>query len=282
MKPLRFIPKDINIFLILNGLRKFEKHYIRRNFSTYPTFELFTYSYKVGEFFVHGEVLNLLFKNNKNNFGVIDHDCYILDSKIFDKLKIIKNNFLISIYNKMNKKANLTFPKTYALFFNINQVKKIMEKYKINCLYYNYKINSIYFQKIPLQVQKKLGEIKLDYNNYPDGRINFFDTLELIFSMAIYEKLSFKFLSLKKNSIVHVKKTSYFYRIKKKDLILEYFILKTLSAIKDYKIKKEYSKFILPYMKYRCPEETLKHISFNLRRSSRFKDITYLLSKMKY
>ena len=50
---------------------------------------------------------------NHFNFGIIDQDCFVLDGRFFSRLQIADNEFAISPFSCLNKKSNITFPRTY-------------------------------------------------------------------------------------------------------------------------------------------------------------------------
>ncbi len=126
LKPsLKLIPKNVNIFLILNGTRSWEEKYLRGNYAYYPIFKLTTFPYSS---LSHGSILNLLIESNQSNFGIMDHDLYIFNKEIFNKLIFNKDECVIGAFKLTNEKAALTFPTTQFMFFNVSLIKKIMDK----------------------------------------------------------------------------------------------------------------------------------------------------------
>jgi len=47
---------------------------------------------------MHGDVITLLLQNESGNFGLIDHDCYVFDPRIFESLAPGPNDCLTAIY----------------------------------------------------------------------------------------------------------------------------------------------------------------------------------------
>ena len=197
LKPcLKLIPENKNIFLILNGTKSWEERYLRENYAYYPIFKLITFPHSS---LSHGTLLNLLIENNQSNFGIMDHDLYIFNKEIFDKLVFNKDECVIGAFKLMNTKSALTFPTTNFMFLNVSLIKKIMVKYKIGAQIYT---------KIPSRLKNKLATINLGYNNYLKDYLDFFDTFNMILAMAFYEKLSVKILKLNDEDICHISGTS--------------------------------------------------------------------------
>lgn len=202
---LKLIPKNKNIFLILNGTRSWEEKYLRENYAYYPIFKLITFPHSS---LSHGTLLNLLIENNQSNFGIMDHDLYIFNKEIFDKLIFNKDECVIGAFKLMNKKSALTFPTTNFMFLNVSLIKKIMVKYKIGAQIYT---------KIPSRLKNKLSTINLGYNNFLKDYLYYFDTFNMILAMAFYEKLSVKILKLNDKDLCHIGGTSKKGRSKKDD-----------------------------------------------------------------
>ncbi len=206
LKPcLNLIPKNINLFLILNGTSSWEEKYLRENYAYYPIFKLITFPYSS---LSHGTLLNLLIENNQSNFGIIDYDLYIFNKDIFNKLIFNKDECVIGAFKLMNKKSGLTFPTTHFMFFNVSLIKKIMVKYRIGAQIYT---------KIPSRLKNKLSTINLGYNNFLKNHFLYFDTFNMILAMAFYEKLSVKILKLNDKDLCHIGDTSKKGRSKKDD-----------------------------------------------------------------
>jgi hypothetical protein len=202
LKPcLKLIPKNKNIFLILNGTRSWEEKYLREYYAYYPIFKLITFPHSS---LSHGTLLNLLIENNQSNFGIMDHDLYIFNKEIFNKLIFNKDECVIGAFKLMNKKSALTFPTTNFMFLNVSLIKKIMVKYKIGAQIYT---------KIPSRLKNKLSTINLGYNNFLKDYLYYFDTFNMILAMAFYEKLSVKILKLNDKDLCHIGGTSSFARL---------------------------------------------------------------------
>ena len=193
---LKLIPRKVNVFLILNGTAGWEENYLRKNFNGYPSFKLITFPHSS---LSHGSVLNLLLGNNDSNFGIIDHDLFMFNPQIFDELDFKEDECVIGVFKLGNKKAQLTFPTTHFMFFNIKRIHQIMTTYKIDARQY---------KKVPRHLEDKLAGMKIGHQNYLKEYLNYFDTFNLILTMAFYEKLSARIPELNPDDLFHVGATS--------------------------------------------------------------------------
>lgn len=259
---LKLLPKKLNVCLVLNKTKKWEKKYLKENYPNYPIFSLVNLPITKTR---HGTILTILLRNNDFNFGIIDHDCYILDKTVFNQLKLNNREVLAYTFYKKNKKAKLIFPKTNLLFFNVNLIKKIMEKYHITAVQYI---------KIPSDLKEKLLKINIGKHNFPIEYQKLFDTLLLICAMAHYEKKIFKKLKTKKNGILHIGHTSYGVT---NHPFPSYIHLKILENTKNKLFK---NKYLLLFSKYKNSDDALKHISGSFITFKQFKEGKIILKKI--
>jgi hypothetical protein len=175
---LTFLPRNLNLFLILNGLNKWEQDFIEARYGHIPQFVVET-----NDSIMYARILDLLVETNDSNFGVLDQDCFVLDPNFFRRLGFHRGEFAISPFVTLNKAAQLTFPRTYWLFFNLPVIKRIRDKHRIS------------FKRcwrIPPHLEEHLATLNLGYGNFPHESLGYFDDFQLIWAMAIYEGLTFR------------------------------------------------------------------------------------------
>lgn len=189
---LRLLPDNISFFLVLNGISRAEKDIIQQKFSSFPVIELSLFP---NTSLPHGRVLNLFFKHNVLNFGIIDYDLYILNKNIFKSIKIHNDDLMTGLSGLYNEKAKLNFPTTHFMFFNTELVKQIMKKYRIGAQEYT---------RIPNRLIKKLSSINLGYHNFLKDYLYFFDTMNLIMAMGFYSNKSSQVLSVDEKDFFHL------------------------------------------------------------------------------
>lgn len=224
---LKLIPSKIRVFLILNGVKRWEAEYIQRNYPNHPVFKLSSFP---GSSLSHGTVITLLLKQNETNFGIIDHDLYVFNQKIFEELDFGLNECVIGAFQVENEKAGLIFPTTHFMFFNTPLIRGIMGKYHVDATVYRW---------IPSRIKPLLAELNLGYRNYLKSYATVFDTFNIIQALAFYEGLSVKFVN-HTSDVWHVGGASYI----KNSAYLNYIQLKFLEMPVNLKLLPRYDKLL--------------------------------------
>jgi len=186
---LTFLPQNLHLFLILNGLHSWEEDFLNRAYPNTPKFTLKTKNIPI----LHDRVLDLLMECNDSNFGIIDQDCFVFNGEFFSKLQVTDKEFAVSPFTSFNKKSNITFPRTYLLLFNTSVIKKIRTQYKLS------------FKRcwsIPSRLEVQLTELNLGYHNFPHESLNYFDNFQLIWALALHQ--GFTFGSGPLDKLIHV------------------------------------------------------------------------------
>jgi len=239
---LKLIPRKVDVFLILNGTANWEENYLRKNFKGYPIFKLNNFPYSSMS---HGTVLNLLLRNNDSNFGIIDHDLFLFNPQIFDDLSFKKDECVIGAFKLKNTKAQLSFPTTHFMFFNIKRIHRIMTTYEIDARQY---------KNIPRRLENKLAELKIGHQNYLKEYLNYFDTFNLIMAMAFYEKLSARIAEMRPDDLFHVGATS----CGTHSIYATYINIKLLELSTDSSLSSKYSNLFAPF---KDSKSVIEHIS---------------------
>ena len=175
---LTLLPRNLRLFLILNGLHPWEQEFLNRVYPNIPKFVLETNNRPI----LHDRVLDLLMECNNFNFGIMDQDCFVLDGRFFSRLQIADNEFAISPFSNLNDKSNITFPRTYFLLFNTSVIHHIRREYNLS------------FKRcwtIPSRLEPQLMALNLGYHNFPHDSLNYFDNFQLIWAVAL--RLGFSF-----------------------------------------------------------------------------------------
>ncbi len=211
---LTLLPRDVCLFMILNGLAEWEQEFLDRAYPTVPKFILTTYRGII----VYDRVLDMLMECNDSDFGIIDPDCFVLDDSFFSRLQIADNEFAISPFVCVNKLANITFPRTYFLFFNTPVIHRIRKEYEIS------------FKQcwtIPPRLEPALKSLNLGYHNFPHDTVNYFDNFQLIWAMAFHQGFSFaagpqaRTAPIRRqNSIIHVGASSMFFNEESREVMI--------------------------------------------------------------
>jgi hypothetical protein len=195
---VRLLPAGVSPVLLLNGVSPAEARLLRRRVPHLPRYPLAALP---GSSLTHGGVLNLLFAGEEENFGILDHDLYVFKPEIFHQLNLEENTIAISAFHLYNRLAQLFFPTTHFLFFNLKLIINIIDKYHIGAQKY---------KKPPSYLNNLLEQLNLGPHNYLKDYLNYYDTLNLIWAMAVYEGYTFKFFPLSTNEyFYHLGATSH-------------------------------------------------------------------------
>ena len=92
---LALLPRHLKVVLLGNGASTWERHIVAHRFPALPYCPLATLP---ATSLMHGDVITLLLQNESANFGLIDHDCYVFDPRIFESLAPGPNDCLTAIY----------------------------------------------------------------------------------------------------------------------------------------------------------------------------------------
>lgn len=187
VKSLSLIKNYVNIVVICSSLDEEEIKWMKKNIKN-PTYFMDTLC-------SDGIILDLLFKVNKNNFGWIDADCFILDPTVFYKISQIKKNVSINcLWSYKDDNCLIKdkcFLNTYFYFLNIEAIKAVQStniKITPHLYYYDKKDegnkNDVFITEKP-QIQLTKQQLKIIKNYFREGEFpnhhntdaKFFDTL---------------------------------------------------------------------------------------------------------
>jgi hypothetical protein len=193
---LKLIPKRVRVTLLLNGAAAWEEAYLRREFADHSIIRLCTCPKSSLE---HGAVLDLLIDHSLTDFGILDHDLFVLDASLFDSLQPADTTFAIGAFKLCNSRADLEFPTTHFLFLHVPVVRAIKRKYRLSANAYH---------KIPRRLQPFLADMRLGSDNCLKEYLDYFDAMNMLFALAFHDGHGFQFLDLRTDDVYHVGATS--------------------------------------------------------------------------
>jgi hypothetical protein len=241
---LALLQGRVQVVLLINGARRWERRVLSERFPMLPMFDLWTLPWSS---VAHGNVINLLLENHRGNFGIVDHDCYVFDHAIFDQLTPVGDECLLSLFGEASRSVNITFPSTYFLFFNAEMLRLLMRRYDIDARLY---------REIPATARYAMARIGLGSGTFWKSYHNFRDTLHVLLGVAVAEGLKFRFLSSDKElPAVHVGGTSIGTH-HAKDLYALYLHLRFLELLDDPLLTRRYAFLTAPL---RSSAEALAH-----------------------
>ena len=194
---LALLQRPAQVVLLCNGAHRWEKRLLAERLSEIPVFSLWTLPMSS---VAHGQVINLLLRNSRPNFGLVDHDCYILDDALFRELAPMDDECLIGLFGDQCAEAGLTYPHTYFVYFNSRALREVMRRNGVDGRLY---------RKIPSQVASKVQRFGLGPGRFWKSYHNFYDTLHVLLATALAEGYRFRFLSSEADPpAVHIGGTS--------------------------------------------------------------------------
>ena len=232
---LRLVPKDVRVVLLLNGAHGWEADLLRERFSRYPQFRVVALpNSSVG----HGAMINLLLRNSAHDFGILDHDLYLFDSRIFGQLQFDAGDFLVSLFNDVSEDGRWVYPLTHFLYFRIEVFRRLMKEYGIGAQAY---------RQVPERVLSRLESLGLRKGETMKSYHKFYDTLHVLLALAYAEGLSVAQIEPEiPDSAYHIGGTSIGTH-HTKDLIHLYTHLKFLELSTEPLLQRRYASIAAPF-----------------------------------
>jgi hypothetical protein len=236
---LDLLLRQVRLVFVFNGTRRWERRFLRQRYPELPAFSLLTVPASIA---LHGDVLSLLIRENKTNFGVLDHDLYVFGKSVFEDLGLGEKECVIGLVRQRNETIRLDYPATHFLFFNTRLIQSLMDRHNIDAGFY---------RKAPRRLHWQLAGIGLVPGKYLKAHHNFFDTFTLLLSVAFSEGCRAKYVQLQPGErAYHIGGTSWGTH-RTRDLAELYINLRFLERIRESRIQKGYA-----YLRSEFPNST--------------------------
>ncbi len=227
IKSIELVEHQCNIVIIGNGLSHAEKMWLKRN---KPKLQFAFVPDKIH----HHQVINAVLHNWRINFGILDYDCFVIDSAYSKRmLKLNKNQVVASPFCITYDSLGINLPETFYLYFNINLIHDVMHRYQVDSRIY-------YWSMLNRKVKKALATMGVSEGNLPEPQKQYFDTLRLIFLLCHFENYDFNFINKYSDAHGESKHVYHIGGISKPHVITDeysfrgsYFWLKSLEYIDD-------------------------------------------------
>jgi len=173
----RYVPTNVDLVLILNGMDEWEQEWAKQHFITKGTITIDS-----DHPIAHSKVLDMLFEGYSKPFGILDYDCFVFNPKCFAKIQSISSPSLLNaLFEFRNTNVNLRLPHTFFLFFNSPVIKLLKNKYHIGSKITDFQAG------LPPKVVHQLAKVGIDREHYPEAKKNYFDTLRLLICLGYSE-----------------------------------------------------------------------------------------------
>lgn len=232
---LRLLPPGVRVVLLLNGARRWEAELLREWFPRYPQMRVAALPYSsVG----HGAMLNLLLQHSAHDFGILDHDLYLFDPSVFDKLRFDSGDFLLCLFKDASADGRWVYPLTHFLYFRIEVFQRLMAQFGVGAQAY---------RKVPEPALGRLRGLGLREGETMKSYHAFYDTLHVLLALAYADGLAVAQIAPKAaDSVYHIGGTSIGTH-HTKDLIQLYTHLKFLELSGEPQLQRRYAAIAAPF-----------------------------------
>jgi len=232
---LALLPRDLRVALIGNGEADWERRLVHER---HPELPFCSLARLPATSVTHGDVITLLLLESASNFGLVDHDCFVFDSRIFAAVEPGPRDCLTAIYGGVSAKTGLPYPETYLLFLNVTVLKDLMARYHVDARIY---------RNVPASLKDKLATVGMGGGVYVKDDRTFFDTLHLLLALAYADGIACHFVQgFGKEAIAHVGGTSW-KASETKELIDCYVDWRFLDFVDDDELRRRYRHRTRPF-----------------------------------
>lgn len=222
------------LVFIANGAEKWELQFLAARLPDVPMFVLPTLPFSSAP---HGELLSMLLTHHREDFGIIDHDAYVLDPHLLMKLKPEQGECMVGVFAQHSERTGLQYPLTHLLYFNTKALRLLMRRWRIDARQY---------PAAPPQVANAFVSLGLGTTSYLKDYHTFFDTLHVLLVVAISEGLSVRFEPPDADPpVIHIGGTSIGSH-HTKDLFALYIHLRFLELLDEPLVRSRYDYMVRP------------------------------------
>jgi len=195
---LALLPRELRVVLLGNGASRWEKRVLARRF---PHLHLCSLMTLPATSLTHGDVITLLLNGNAENFGLIDHDCFVFDRRIFESLSPGPADCLTAAYGGVSARTGIAYPETYLMFLHTALLRELMARYHVDARIY---------REAPRALRPVVARIGLGEGVFIKDYGTFFDTLHLLLALGMSEGRSVRFLQgFDSDAVAHLGGTSW-------------------------------------------------------------------------
>lgn len=170
------------VVLLANGARRWERELLRERFPEWPMLALRTLP-RVSV--AHGDVISLLLAEHAGDFGIVDHDCYVFDERLFTQMRPAADEAMLAFFGEDSRTVALRFPLTYLLYFHAEVLRRMMVRYRVDA--------RLYRRTPPLARSAMLG-LGLAPGRHLKWYHGFHDTLHVLLGVCWSEGLRVRWL----------------------------------------------------------------------------------------
>jgi hypothetical protein len=165
-----------NIVLIANGLCEEEVAWFETNYPRCPLIS-------VGQTLHHHQVINSILMNWRQNFGLLDYDCFVTDPAVIQQLTNIPEDAAFSTaYSIRNTDLELVIPETFLVFLNAKRIQELVRKYQVDARIY-------FWPRLKGKTREAIEAMGIRPERMPETNKPYFDTLRVLMLLSLSEGL---------------------------------------------------------------------------------------------
>jgi hypothetical protein len=165
------------LVLVGNGAAGWEMEWLRQRLPEAPQFRLRRLP---GTSVEHGEVLGLLLQYQRGDFGIIDHDCYLLDPGLLSRLRPLPGDAIVTPWADTHEGLPLPVPLTHLMFLHAQPLQALMHRSGISPRLYRH---------TPRAARPAFRGLGLAEGQYLKPYQRFHDTLHVLLALALAQDL---------------------------------------------------------------------------------------------
>lgn len=222
------------LVLVANGAKRWERELLRQRLPALPLFTLRTLPVSS---LPHGDALSLLLEHHRGDFGIVDHDAYVFDPALLDRLRPAPGECMTGVFVQTSERLGRDYPLTHLLGFDAGALRRLMHSHRIDARQY---------RRAPARLSGLLGRVGLGPRSYLKDYQHFHDTLHVLLGVALAEGLRVRIEAMDDAApVMHVGGTSIGSH-HTKNLFALYIHLRFLELLDDPLIRERYAFLTRP------------------------------------
>ncbi|MEJ6003459.1 hypothetical protein [Paucibacter soli] len=161
------------IVLLANGARPWELRLLQKRFPELPLFRLRCLPWSSQP---HGDVLSLLIEHQRGDFAVVDHDAYVFDPALLQKLQPGPGECVVASFALTGQRCGFDVPLTHVLSLRAEALRTLMHAHRVDARQY---------RKAPRTAIAALQRIGLGEQQFFKDYQRFHDTLHVLLAVAL-------------------------------------------------------------------------------------------------